>query len=155
LTFIRPVLATRSGAAPRIDIYCPVLATRSGAAPRIGIPLPRHWQHARGLHLAFICLGVGNTLGDCASHWYSFAPALATRSGAAPYAVNFSSFLNHRRCSICYDDFGSTYSGSTPMTSCCIDSGPRYSTPVSYMSTTPTSSPTMIKRSGVRQRHCP
>jgi hypothetical protein len=35
--------------------------------------------------LVFICLGVGNTLEGCASHWYSFIPALATRSRAAPH----------------------------------------------------------------------
>jgi hypothetical protein len=65
----------------------PALETRSGAATRFGIPLPRRWQHARGLRLelAFLRLGVGNTLRGCASNWHSFALALATRSGAAPY----------------------------------------------------------------------
>jgi hypothetical protein len=58
------------------------------------------------------------------SHWYSFILALATRSGAAPYAVNFSSLLNHRRCSVCYVDFDSTYSSSTPKTLRRVDSGP-------------------------------
>jgi hypothetical protein len=47
----------------------------------------RRWQHARGLRLEFAFLrpSVGNTLGGCASNWHSFAPALVTRSGAAPY----------------------------------------------------------------------
>jgi hypothetical protein len=103
LASIRPVLATRSGlhlesAFIYPDVgntlgdytsnrysFDPVLATRSGATPRIGIHLPRRWQHARGLRLivVFIRPDVGNTLGGCASHWYSFALALATRSGAA------------------------------------------------------------------------
>jgi hypothetical protein len=52
LAFIRPALAIRSGAAPRIAIHSS---------------------------------GVGNTLGDCALNRHSFAPVLATRSGAAPY----------------------------------------------------------------------
>jgi hypothetical protein len=34
----------------------------------------------------------------------SVFPALATRSGAAPYAVNLSSLLHHRRCSVCRFD---------------------------------------------------
>jgi hypothetical protein len=61
-----------------------VLATCSGAVPRIDTPSPRRWQHARGLRLelAFIRPSVGNTLGGCASNWHSFTPALATRSGA-------------------------------------------------------------------------
>jgi hypothetical protein len=47
----------------------------------------RRWQHARGLRLklAFLRSCIGNTLGGCASNWHSFAPALTTRSGAAPY----------------------------------------------------------------------
>jgi hypothetical protein len=41
-------------------------------------------EHARRLHLesVFIYLGVGNTLGGCTVHWYSFTPVLVTRSGA-------------------------------------------------------------------------
>jgi hypothetical protein len=109
--------------------FAPALATRSGAALRIGIHSPRHWQHARGLRLAFIhpalatrsgaapCIyspDVSNTLGGYASFWYSYIhPMLATHSGAASYAVNLSSLLHHRRCSVCYTDFSSTYFGSS------------------------------------------
>jgi hypothetical protein len=74
--------------------------------------------------------GVGNTLGGFASHWHLFArcrqharglrltltsilPVLATRSGATPYAVNLSSLLHHRRCSVCYVDFSSAYFSSS------------------------------------------
>jgi hypothetical protein len=100
LAFIRPVLA-----APRIGIYSPgvrnmlgdcashwysfvpALATHSGATPCIGIHSPWRWQHARGLRLVlvFIRPSVGNTLEDCAFHWYSFAPAMATHSGTTSY----------------------------------------------------------------------
>jgi hypothetical protein len=156
-SYIYPTLATRSGAVPRIGIHSPrrwqharglclelasirpALATRSGVVPRISIHSPQRWQHARGLCLesAFFRSDIGNTHGGCASHWYSSALALATRSGAAssnlmlathsgaaPYAVNFSSLLNHRRCFICYVDFGLTYSSSTSKTLCRVDSGP-------------------------------
>jgi hypothetical protein len=69
------------------------LATRSGAVPRIDIYSP----------------GVDNTLGG----FVSIRPVLATRSGATPYAVNLSSLLHHRRCSVCYVDFSSTCFGSS------------------------------------------
>jgi hypothetical protein len=72
----------------RIGIsFAPALATRSGAAPSIGIPSPQCWQHTRGLRLEFAFLrpSVGNTLGGCVSNLHSFAPVLATRSGAAPH----------------------------------------------------------------------
>jgi hypothetical protein len=114
-------LATRSGAAPRI----PALATRSGAAPRIPALATRSRAAPR---ISIYSPDVGNMLAGCASHWYLFArcwqharglrltlvficPALATRSGAALYAVNLSSLLNHRRCSVYCVDFSSTYSG--------------------------------------------
>jgi hypothetical protein len=143
------ILTDASGTTPSPDMlrglassthtFAPALATHSGAAPCIGIYSPRHWQYARGLRLALVLIypGVGNTLGACASHWYSFAPTLATRSraacsnpmlathsGATPYAVNFSSLLDHRRRSVCYVNFGSTHSSSTPKTLRHVDSGP-------------------------------
>jgi hypothetical protein len=80
----------------------PVLATRSGAAPRIGIHPSRRWQHARGLRLALASIrpDVSNTLGGFASnrhlfaqHWQharglrlalaSIRPVLATLLGAS------------------------------------------------------------------------
>jgi hypothetical protein len=63
-----PALVTRSGAAP----YNPVLATLGG--------------YAYMLTLAFtpLALGVGDTLGGCASNWHPSVPALTTRSGASP-----------------------------------------------------------------------
>jgi hypothetical protein len=78
---------TLGGCTSNWHSFAPALATRSGAAPRIGIPSPQRWQHARGLRLEFAFLrpSVGNTLGGCASNWHSFAPALVTRSEAAPY----------------------------------------------------------------------
>jgi hypothetical protein len=77
---------TLGGSALNWHSFAPALATRSGAAPRICIPSPQRWQHARGmrLELAFLCLSVSNTLRGCASNLHSFAPVLATRSGAAP-----------------------------------------------------------------------
>jgi hypothetical protein len=73
LAFICPALATRSGAAP----YNPMLATLGG--------------YAYMLNLAFtpLVLGIGNTLGGCASNWHPSIPALATRSGASP-RIGFS-----------------------------------------------------------------
>jgi hypothetical protein len=95
---IRPTLATRSGASPRIGFsFAPALATRSGAASHSGIYSPRRSQHARGLRLALA----------------SIRPALATRSGATPYVVNLRSLLHHRRRSVCYVNFSSTYFGSS------------------------------------------
>jgi hypothetical protein len=105
LVFICPTLATRSGDVPRIGIYSPdvgntlggcashwlsyihpTLAIRSGVAPRIGILIfTRRWQHARGLRLH----------ANLSIH--SFYPALATCSGAAPYAVNLNSL---QRCQL-------------------------------------------------------
>jgi hypothetical protein len=70
------------------------LATCSGASRHL---FAQHWQHARGLRLALT----------------SIRPALATRSGVAPYAVNISGLLNHQRRFVCYVNFGSTYSNST------------------------------------------
>jgi hypothetical protein len=91
LASIRPTLAIRSGALPRISIYSPSFGNTLEASPRIGIYSP----------------GVGNTLGGFASHWHLFArcwqhaqrlhlalasirPVLATRSGASPRIGIFS-----------------------------------------------------------------
>jgi hypothetical protein len=60
-------LATRSGAAPRIDIYSPDVGnTLEGFASHWRL-FARRWQHARGLHLTLA----------------SIRPALATRLGAS------------------------------------------------------------------------
>jgi hypothetical protein len=83
----RGVGNTLEGYASNWHSFAPALPTRSGARPQISIPSPHRWQHARGLRLEFAFLrpSVGNTLGGCASNWHSFAPALVTRSGVAPY----------------------------------------------------------------------
>jgi hypothetical protein len=66
---------TLRGLANSTHIFAPALATRSGAVSLVGIYSP----------------GVGNTLGGCTSHWYSFIrPVLATRSGAAPLVSIYS-----------------------------------------------------------------
>jgi hypothetical protein len=166
LVLLRPGVGnTLGGYASYWYYFAPALATRLGAAPRIGITLPRRWQYARGLRLVLVFLrpGVGNTLGGYALHWYSFAPVLATcsgatssnpmlatRSGAALYAVNLSSLLNHLRRSVYYVDFGSTFFGSTPKTLLHVDSGlPRRLRSAAFdniiATATSTSSPTIIK----------
>jgi hypothetical protein len=96
-TSIRPTLGTRSGAAPRIDIYSPGVGNTLGGFASHWYLFAWCWQHARGLRLALITI----------------RPALATRLGATPYAINFSGLLNHQRRSVCYVDSGSTYSDST------------------------------------------
>jgi hypothetical protein len=86
IAFIRPALATRSGAAPRIGIYSPDIGNMLGGCASHWHLFARCWQHARGLRLALALLhspDVGNTLGGCASYWHSYIhPTLATRSGA-------------------------------------------------------------------------
>jgi hypothetical protein len=74
------------GLATSTHIFASALATSSGARPHIGIHSTWRWQHARGLRLALVFFrpDVGNTLGGCATHWYSFASALVTCSGAVP-----------------------------------------------------------------------
>jgi hypothetical protein len=87
LASIRPALATRSGASPRIDIYspgvgntlggctsnwhsfAPALVTRSGTVPYNPMPATLR-GYAYMLTLAFtpLALGVDNTLGGCVSH---------------------------------------------------------------------------------------
>jgi hypothetical protein len=108
LASIHPALATRSGAAPRIGIYSPGVGNMLGGCASRWYLFVRRWQHARGLRLALVFV----------------RPALATRSGAAPYAVNLNSLLNHRRCSVYCADFSSAYSASTPKTLHRVDSGP-------------------------------
>jgi hypothetical protein len=93
-----PLPDTLRGFATSTHILASALATRSGAALQIDIHSPRRWQHARGLRLA------------------SIRPALATRSGDTPYAVNLSSLLHHRRRSVCYVDFSSIGSSTTSPT---------------------------------------
>jgi hypothetical protein len=67
LASIRPVLATRSGASPRIGIYLPGVGNTLGGCASNWHLFARHRQHARGLRLALA----------------SIRPALATHSGAA------------------------------------------------------------------------
>jgi hypothetical protein len=56
LAVLRPSVGiTLGGCVSNLHSFAPALVTRSGAASRIGIPSPRHWQHARGLHLTTRC----------------------------------------------------------------------------------------------------
>jgi hypothetical protein len=92
LAFLRPSVGNAlGGCVSNLHSFAPALATRSGAAPRICILSPQCWQHARGLRLelAFLHPSVGNALGGCVSNLHFFAPALATRSGAAPQICIF------------------------------------------------------------------
>jgi hypothetical protein len=192
LAFICPALATRLGVAPRIGIHSPrcwqharglrlalafirpALATRSGAVPRIGISSPQRWQHALGLRLEFAFLrpSVGNTLGGCASNLHSFAPALPTRSGAAPYNPMLATLGGYAYmltlASTIFVPGVSNTLGTPPYavnlnslqqyqlyTVDHIDSDLRCSTPVIHTPATPTPSPTMTKCSGARQRQRP
>jgi hypothetical protein len=138
-SFIRPALATRSGAAPRIGIYSPSVGNTLGGCASHWYLFAQRWQYAQRLRLALEFLyspDIGNTLRGCAFQpdasntlgGYAYLltlaftflyPVLATCLGAAPYAVNLNSLQHCQLHFVCYVDFGPrnlTPFGSTPMT---------------------------------------
>jgi hypothetical protein len=86
LASIRPALATRSGAAPRIGIYSPDVGNTLGGFASHWHLFARRWQHARGLLLLAKSLDLSRGLSIAASAM-SFRPISL---GSLSFSCRFS-----------------------------------------------------------------
>jgi hypothetical protein len=98
LAFIRPALATRTRAAPRIGIYSPDVGNTLGGCASHWNLFDRCWQHARGLRLALAFIRPRWQHARGLRLILAFIrPALATRSRVAPRIGIYSPGVGNTR----------------------------------------------------------